>query len=403
MTQKPKAATPAKMGRAAATFQERWDKLFGQDTLFSADQLVAYEVVSTGSLALDYALGVGGWVMGKIVEVWGGENLGKTTLALMGIAQAQQAYPDKACAFIDVENKFDPKWASSLGVDLTRLKLARPKTAEEVADQVKLLIDSGLFSMVVLDSVGGLISSKAKEKDAGDAVVADVAKIVTRMVNIASGALIAQPAIFMIINQVRANISTYGAGTTTAGGFALKHVSFHKVKLSRTGTAPYKAKVADGDTIEVGHELAILVERNKAAPARRVALVSLMSQTTDQFGPRGVDKAQEAALLGLKRSVGAVVQNGAWFTLTTTGEKFQGLPALVQYLRSDPESVAEIRERAIASLAAEVVAIDESEPIEEGDVEFVATDDVPVEVIDDPQFETGIPPTEAIRLVTLPE
>lgn len=354
----------AAANRAFTSFLEKFEKAHASP-LVSADERTPYKVISTGSLALDYALGVGGWVEGRLVEIWGADAIGKTTLSLLSVAEAQKAYPDKWVAFIDMEQTFDLGLAKGLGVDTQRLKVFTPTSAEAVADAVKDIISSGFFSMIVLDSVGAMIPEAEKEKDADEAVVAAQAKIVTRMVKIAAVECAKNGTVFLMINQVRAIVgNSKGPSTMTGGGFALKHVTTHKIQLSRTGTPPYTIKV-DGEERTVGYEIKAKVERNKVAPPNRTATMNLFNQASEKFGPRGIDRADEACLLGLKREIGLIQQSGSWFTLTTTGERVQGLPAMRDLLRSQPDEIAKIREAAIASLAHEVVTDADEELVDE--------------------------------------
>lgn len=341
-----------KRDAAFEKWQQGFEKSFGEGRLVVANDFAPYEVVTTGSLLLDDAMGVGGYVMGRLVEIWGPDALGKSTLALIGIAEFQRQYPGERAAYIDVESTFDKGLAAGCGVDLSRLFVYEPNNAEEVADAMKRMLTGGVFRYIVLDSIGAMIPEAEKQKDADEATMAIQAKIVTRMVKIAAVEARRARAVVILINQVRANLS-YGADTTTGGGFALKHCTTHKLKLKRTGTPPYKVKV-DGSDHYVGHELAIQVERNKVAPPRRTAIVSLFNQPSERYGPRGLDRADEAATLGLRRDVGIIEQSGAWYTITTTGERCNGRPALVEALRADPDTITKIREAAIAARASEV-------------------------------------------------
>lgn len=356
--------------RQIADWEGKFAKTFGDGTLLTADLVAPYEVISTGSLTLDYALGVGGYVEGRLVEVWGADALGKTTLSLCGMAEAQKKHSDKLTGFIDMEQTFDLGLARGMGVDTAKLKIVRPSSAEDVADALKEMLRSGFFSYIVLDSIGAMIPEAEKEKDADEAVVASQAKIVTRMVKIAAVEARKSGTVVILINQVRSNIGGYGADTMTGGGFALKHVTTHKLKLKRTGTSPYFVKV-DGEDRMVGHEIAIDVERNKVAPPRKIATINLFNQASEKYGPRGVDKADEASLLGLKPMVGAIQQNGGWYTILSTGEKVQGREAVVSALRADPELVADIRSRALAAISGEVVVGQEAEVEIEGEEDAV--------------------------------
>ncbi len=311
---------------------------------------VPYEVVSTGSLTLDLAVGVGGLVEGRIAEYWGPDGIGKTTFAIMAVAEAQRKHPRKLAAYIDMEHKFDKPWAAAHGVDISRLLVFTPDTAEDVADAMKDMLEGGKCCIVVLDSVGAMIPKVEIEKDAGEATMGTNAKIVTRMVKIAAGKAAAFGTPVIIINQVRANLS-YGADTTTGGGFALKHVSTMKFKFGRTGTRPFTVKMG-GEDVVVGHEIAIKVERNGVAPAYKTAIVTLFNQATAKYGPLGVDKADEAATLGLR--LGIVAQKGGWYTLPS-GEVVQGREKVVAALRADPALVEQVRTEALAAVAEDVI------------------------------------------------
>jgi recombination protein RecA len=328
---------------ALAKFEEKFEKSYGASTLRTPDPSSVYDVISTGSLAIDYITGVGGFVEGRLVEIWGPDGTGKTTLSLMTCAQAQKKYPDRLVAWIDMEHAFDDKWAADHGIDVSKLKVYTPDSAEDVADAMKDFIQSGFFSIVVLDSVGAMITEKEKEKAADEVVMAGKAKIVTRMVNIAAVEAPKTHTTVVIINQVRANLS-YGADTTTGGGFALKHVTTMKLNLKRTGTVPFKEKIGDEERI-VGHEIKIRTDRNRVSPAYRTIEVVLFNQPSS-YGPVGIDLADEAFTMG--RKVGVIEQKGNTYTLPT-GESFVGRPKAIDALRADPAAVQTIRERVLAA------------------------------------------------------
>ena len=332
-------------------FREQFEKSFGSGTLVKAAKVAPYEVIPTGSLLLDYALGVGGWVIGRLAELWGPESGGKTSLCLVSMGEAQRAYPDRRVAFIDMEQTFDTALAVNYGVDLERCDVFNPGSAEEVADAMKMLLQSGFYSMIVLDSIGAMIPEAEKEKDADEAVVALQAKIVTRMVKIAAVEAKKARSVVLIINQVRANVGGYGADTTTGGGWALKHVTTHKVKVRRTGTPPYVIK-KDGEDHLVGQEIALTVEKNKVAPPKKVAVINLMIADSDRYGPKGIDKSVEAVTLGVR--LGIIKQAGPYYT-TPDGERYQGREPLTAALRKNPDLVESIRANAVASLAGEVI------------------------------------------------
>lgn len=345
---------------ALKKFEERFSRTFGADTLKRSTEIVPYPVISTGSLTLDYRLTVGGYVEGRLVEIWGPDGVGKTTLALMGLAEAQAKHTDRMVAFIDMEQKFDRAWAIAHDIDLDRLYLYSPESAEDVADALKEFCSSGLFSMVVLDSIGAMLPEAEKEKDAEQVVVGKQANIVTRMVKIAAVEAAKTGTAVLLLNQVRANLG-YGADTTTGGGFALKHVTTMKFKMRRTGTAPFKAKVGNEDRI-VGHEIAIEIQRNGVAPAYRTAIVSLFHVPTEKFGPLGIDRADEAATLGV--DIGIIERAGAWYTLPG-GQRVNGREKVVEALRADPKMLDNIRTLVLASVASEVTEEVAPEEIED--------------------------------------
>jgi recombination protein RecA len=341
--------------KAAADFEkfsQSFAKTFGEGSLHPADTNSPYEVISTGSLAIDARSGVGGYVQGRLVEVWGNESIGKSTLCLLGIAEAQKKYPTRRTAWIDVEHVFDRNWAQQHGVDTGTLLVYEPQSAEDVADAMKDILRSGFFSMVVLDSIGAMIPEAEKEKDADKAVMAQQAKIVTRMVKIAAVEAWLANTVVIMINQVRANLA-YGADTTTGGGFALKHCTTMKLKLSRTGEKPFTIREGDAD-LEVGREIAVKFERNKVAPAYRVAKIVMFNQDS-KWGPVGLDLVDEAVTLGIENTI--IEQGGAWYTLPS-GDRVQGRAQVVEKVRANPEMIDTIRQRVLAIARGEVVEHD---------------------------------------------
>jgi recombination protein RecA len=344
--------------RALKAFEERMAKRYGAGALMHTAEITPYEVISTGSLALDHALGVGGLVEGRLHEFWGQDGIGKSTLAILALAEAQRKYPTKVVGYIDVEHKIDLQWVRDHGVDLTRCYVIQPDLAEETADILKdMLLPE--FSMVVVDSIGAMIPEKEVEKDADEVVVAAQAKIVTRMVKMAASAAAKAGVCVLLINQVRANVTGFGKATTTGGGFALRHVTTTKCEFKRTGTEVFTLG-KDTDKVTVGHELAVKVERNNVAPPGRTAFVNLFNQTTEKFGPIGVDVVDEAVTLGLK--LGVIQRDGAWYTVPGTGERFQGKEKLVDGLRGQADVVADIRRQVISTRAAEVYDEERQDP-----------------------------------------
>lgn len=344
---------------ALAKFETSFAKTFGEGVMRPAAQLPPYDVIPTGSIALDHAMGCGGYIRGRLTELWGPPSLGKTTLGLIAIAEAQKAVPDRLCALIDVEKTFDEDWAIAHGVDPTRLRLITPVTAEDAADQMKALIESDVFSLVELDSIGAMLPGKEAEKDAGDAVVGVGAKVVTRMVKIATNLATQHHVAVILINQIRASIGSFvGPDITRPGGHALQHCTTHVLKFRRGKQAPYFIGT-DDDKVQVGHQIAILVEKNKVAPPKKTAMIDFFNQATAKYGAVGIDRAREAFQVG--KRLGLLEQAGAYYTLPDTS-KHKSEEATLTYLREHREVCDMIRTKALAKVADMVV----TDPVQEG-------------------------------------
>jgi recombination protein RecA len=340
----------------------RFEEVFGKEMGFNAvrgadDSRTLYEVIPTGSIAFDEASGIGGIPRGRVVQFWGPEHAGKTTCAMRIVAQAQKKYPEQMTAWVDMEQTFDWAWAIANGVDPKRLWLIEnPKTAEDVADATRRFVESGLCSIVVLDSIGGMIGRTELEKEADESTVAIVAGIVTRMVKACSPMGRANNTTTLVINQVRARIGGYGPDTHTGGGWALKHITTMQVKVSRGGETP-KTVTVEGKAIPVGHEISAKFEKNKCAPYGRVANFWLFNQATDKYGPVGVDITSEALDYGTR--LGIIAGKGtAWLTLPG-GERFNGADKARAYLYEHPEIVEAIRVKVLEQIADQVHEDDE--------------------------------------------
>lgn len=347
---------------AQARFEADFAKSMGT-SLRRASQAARPEVIPTGSLALDRALVIGGLPRGRIVEYWGPEAAGKTTLAMLNVAEAQRRFPPPwMFGWVDMEQTFDPDWARALGMDLDRLWLVdNPHTAQDVADAHRKFVASGLCIYSVLDSIGSMISRGSLEKDADkEGRVGDVAKIVTEMVKQCSPLGAANGTTSIIINQIRAVIdgSKYGPKESTSGGWALKHVTTARLKIRRGAEAPHTVKI-DGDDVPVSMETAVRVEKNKLAPWGRRASYWITNHETSRWGAVGLDKADEATTIG--EQIGAIERRGAWYTLPD-GERVNGRERVVEHLRAHPNLVEGIRERMLASLSGQVHDEETQEP-----------------------------------------
>lgn len=355
MTAKPRRSSAQV---ALARFSEDFEKRFGGGTI---RRQRAYRVVSTGSLDLDFKLGCGGYVVGRISEIWGPESSGKTTLAMIAAANFQREFSTRAVAWIDMERTFDWNWAKAHGVDPKKLVLMEPENSEDVADMAKMAIRSGLFSLVVLDSVGGMITEEETEKAAEKDSVGTAAKVVTRMVKIAAVQCDDTETTLIIVNQTRANIG-FGGGTTTGGGFALKHVTTHRIKVRRTNKEPYTVG-PKADLTTVGVELAATVQKNKVAPPGRTATFALFVAPSDKYGPVGIDQVTEAFTLGTR--TGVIGTHGSWYQLPGVETRLQGQEAVYGALRADNGLVADVR-RLVLERVADQVATDA--PLDEAEI-----------------------------------
>jgi recombination protein RecA len=341
---------------ALAAFRTKFEKKFDSATIRDLAGPPP-EFASTGSLALDYAMG-GGFVKGRVAELWGPEQTGKSTLLTIAAARFQQDNPDKMVGWVDVEKTFDLDWARAHGLKLDddKFLLVQPGNAEEVADLVKDLIMSDLFGFIVLDSVGAMIPQAEIEKDADEATMALVAKIVTRMTKIAAAEAAPRNVILAIINQVRANLS-YGGDITRTGGFALSHVTTHRLKFRRA-EAPIKIGTKDNE-VQVGQKIAVKIEKNKIAPPGRTAELTMFNQSTDKYGPVGLDVAYD--VFATARTAKVFGQRGAWYDLPDS-TSHNGEAAVLKHLREHPEVIESIRKLTLATRADEVI----TDPIKEG-------------------------------------
>lgn len=378
------AAARTRVGPAAAAltkFEKDFEKSFGEGSLISADKK-PFNLVSTGSLDFDQKLG-GGIVVGRLHQWWGPGGTFKTTMAMILAANFQKAYPDRMVGWIDMERTFNDFWAEEHGLDLDRRRFRRtkPETAEDVADMAKKMVRTGFFSIIIIDSVGGMIGKTEMEKDADEAAVATVARVVTRMVK--------QQAVFcddtgttmLIINQPRANISGGPkAGNTKGGGNALSHVTTSEGRFRQTAQPPYS--IGSGDAAaEVGYQIAVQITRNKIAPKGRTAVFDFFTEETDKFGPVGLDRATEAFTMGTRLGIIEKVGNGNYWQLEglvkTNGEK-----QTVTALREHPNLIEKIRAQVLALSAHEVA--EALAPVTEEEI-----DEPGAEGTIDAEFSTG--------------
>jgi len=295
-------------------------------------RLLGAGVISTGSLSVDVALGVGGVPRGRVVEVYGPESGGKTTLALHVIAEAQAA--GGVAAFVDAEHALDPSYARALGVDIEQLLVSQPDTGEQALEIVELLVRSGAVDVVVIDSVAALTPRAEIEGEMGDAHVGLQARLMSQALRKLTGVLSKSRATAIFINQVREKIGVlYGNPEVTPGGRALKFYASVRMEVRRKGDVKVGAE-------KVGNRVRVKVTKNKVAPPFKEAEVEIM------FG-RGIDRVGD--LVGVASDVEVVQKSGSWYAF---GERRlgQGKEKAVEFLAQNPELLAELREKTLAAL-----------------------------------------------------
>jgi|TARA_B110000444_G_C18825144_1_gene589895 recombination protein RecA len=312
------------------------DQNFGKGSVMRLGQQQALDIeaVSTGSLSLDLALGIGGLPKGRIIEVYGPESSGKTTLALQVIAEAQKA--GGICAFVDAEHAMDPIYAKKLGVKTEELLISQPDTGEQALEITDTLIKSGSISVLVVDSVAALTPKAELEGEMGDHHVGLQSRLMSQALRKLTGSVSKSNTMVIFINQIRMKIGVmFGNPETTSGGNALKFYSSVRMDIRRIGA------IKDKDEI-IGNSTRVKVIKNKVAPPFKVVEFDLM------YG-KGISKVGELVDLGAK--AGVVEKSGAWYAYK--GEKIgQGRENAKTYLEKNPKVAAEIekiiREQAAA-------------------------------------------------------
>ena len=289
---------------------------------------VEAEVISSGSLGLDIALGIGGLPRGRIVEIYGPESSGKTTLALHVIAEAQKA--GGTCAFVDAEHALDPSYAKKLGVDVDELLISQPDAGEQALEIADTLVRSGAIDVLVIDSVAALVPRAELEGEMGDSHVGLQARLMSQALRKLTGSISRSRCMVIFINQIRLKIGVmFGNPETTTGGNALKFYASVRLDIRRIGA------IKDHDQV-VGNQTRVKVVKNKMAPPFRVVEFDIM------YG-EGVSKTGELIDLGVKANI--VEKSGAWFSYD--GQRIgQGRENAKSFLRDNPE-IAEAIEKAV--------------------------------------------------------
>jgi len=302
------------------------DQNFGKGSVMKLGQQQALDIeaVSTGSLSLDLALGIGGLPKGRIIEVYGPESSGKTTLALQVLAEAQKK--GGICAFVDAEHALDPIYAKKLGVKTGELLISQPDTGEQALEIADTLIKSGSISVLVIDSVAALTPKAELEGEMGDHHVGLQSRLMSQALRKITGSVSKSNTMVIFINQIRMKIGVmFGSPETTSGGNALKFYSSVRLDIRRIGA------IKDKDEI-IGNSTRVKVVKNKVAPPFKVVEFDLM------YG-KGISKTGELVDLGVK--AGVVEKAGAWYAYK--GEKIgQGRENAKIFLEQNPKAAEEI-------------------------------------------------------------
>jgi recombination protein RecA len=306
------------------------ERQFGKGSIMTLGANTAameIEATSTGSLGLDIALGIGGLPKGRIVEIYGPESSGKTTLTLHVVAEEQKK--GGVCAFVDAEHALDPHYARKLGVNLDELLISQPDTGEQALEIVDTLVRSGAVSLVVVDSVAALTPKSEIEGDMGDATVGAQARLMSQAMRKLTASIGRSNCMVIFINQIRMKIGvSYGSPETTTGGHALKFYASVRLDIRRTGA------IKDRDEV-VGNATRVKVVKNKVAPPFKQVEFDIM------YG-EGISKTGELVDLGVK--AGVVEKSGSWYSCGD--ERIgQGRENAKAFLRANPSLALEIEDK----------------------------------------------------------
>jgi recombination protein RecA len=329
------------------------ERAFGKGSVMKLgqrEQAIDIETVSTGSLGLDIALGIGGLPRGRIVEIYGPESSGKTTMALHVVAEAQKN--GGTCAFVDAEHALDPIYARKLGVDVDELLISQPDAGEQALEIADTLVRSGAIDVLVIDSVAALVPRAELEGEMGDSHVGLQARLMSQALRKLTGSISRSKCMVIFINQIRLKIGVmFGSPETTTGGNALKFYASVRLDIRRIGA------IKDRDEV-VGNQTRVKVVKNKLAAPFRVVEFDIM------YG-QGVSKTGELLDLGVNANI--VEKSGAWFSCD--GQRIgQGRENAKLFLRDNPDMANSIerRIRENAGLVADAMLVGAPEPEDDG-------------------------------------
>lgn len=331
--------------RALSAALGQIEKQFGKGTIMRLgdNQAMDIESISTGSLTIDIALGIGGLPCGRVVEIYGPESSGKTTLTLQVIAEAQKK--GKTCAFVDAEHALDPVYAEKLGVNIDELLVSQPDTGEQALEICDMLVRSGAVDVVIVDSVAALTPKAEIEGEMGDTHVGLQARLMSQALRKLTANIKKSNTLCIFINQIRMKIGVmFGNPETTTGGNALKFYASVRLDIRRIGA------IKNGDEV-VGNETRVKVVKNKVAPPFKQAEFQIM------YG-EGISKGAELIDLGVQHKL--VEKAGSWYSYS--GNRIgQGKANVVQFLKDNPDISNEIETKLREDLLLKKVDVKDGE------------------------------------------
>jgi recombination protein RecA len=306
-------------------------------------------IVPTGSLALDRALRVGGWQLGRVYEILGPKDSGKSTLMIASMVSHLRAFPNRGVCYVNMESTFDPDRATEMGLDCsdeakkagTWLPLL-PDNSEDVSDMAKDVVASGFYSVVVVDSIGAMESKKVLDKEAAEDTMGRNAGVITKMNKALSTLARINQCTVLLVNQPRANYSGFG-GDISAGPKHMQHVTTAKIEMSPRGGEDDVRKLkldGDDDAVVVSHRVVARVTRMKNGVSGLSAQFFVNKDTTEEYGSAGIDFADEYITFGGRS--GAIQVGGSYYTFPG-GHRVNGKAAAARYLRETPEAIEAVR------------------------------------------------------------
>lgn len=311
---------------------KKLEKDFGEGILIGAnDKPKTHDYIPTGSIGLDKALGIGGLPKGRIVEIYGPESSGKTTLAIHVMAEAHKQDPNAMCAFVDAEHAFDVSYAEKVGVDLSRLKITQPSYGEQALEVAERLCESGDFAVVVVDSVAALVPKAEVDRDMGESSMGKHALLMSQAMRKLTPVVSESNTLLIFINQLREKMVMMGNPEVTTGGNALKFYASVRLDIRKYIS---KEQLVMEDGVKKGNLVKVKVVKNKVSPPFRECEFNIL------WG-EGIDKFSE--LIDVAVQAGIIAKSGGWYTVKD--KRLQGLASVKQYLSENSEIFDEIKKQ----------------------------------------------------------